>query len=1139
MTIPGAGQALGSVPRPADSVVTEYAYPDGAATSPSACPQTATAADECTLTQALGLIPAGGSVLLANNGPYYGNFSVSTTGTSAAAPVTIAPASGVSAPVLNGDASGAVPCPTGACEGPVLTVNSGVFATVQSVEITGGDNKGTQGGGGIDDLGALSVTGVTIKDCTAQVGGAITVGNAASLTVTSSSFTGDTATYFGGAIDSGSVIGTVTGTGTVTVTGSTFTDDSSARGGAIDSGDVGTGTLTVADSTFTDDSSAAHGGAIDSGDAGKGTLTVTDSTFSDDSSTNGGAIDDADSGGTAALTVTGSTFTHDSATDGGAIDNAERGTGDVTVRTSTFNADSATAQGSAVDSGDAAGTGTFLMLNSTIDGNLGRPAIAQESGSVQVAGSILAGSMASCTGSIGDDGYNLLSSASSNCGFTAADDLIGVNPRLGSLARNGGPTMTMAPSSTSPALEQVPNPAVANVSPGGKAVALCPIADQSGSKSDEAYGCAIGSVDPASGVPVVTSLSSFLGPAAGGNSLTVHGGNFATGATVRFGTVAATHTTVVSATLIDVTVPALPDSDSGLTVNVTVTNPSGLTSPFRTLAGYGYYTADWSAYLDGAAHSSYNPGATSIAPRSLSNLQPIWQWTPPRTTNSGASFDLASPIVSDGVIYVGLEDGYMYAVSEATRQILWSDFLGIEAPTSCEGGTLGITSTAAVADDPVTHKPTVYVNGPDGYLYALNAATGATEWKSLVGIPGSLTGGPDNYYAWGSPTVANGKVYIGISSNCDLPLVRAGILEIDQSTGKRLGYWDSLPPNVVGGSVWSSVAALPNGDVAVSTGNSVGNDQIPNAESIVVLNGTTLKLLGAFMIPSSQAIGDSDFGGSPTVFTAYPNGVATTMVGACNKDGIYYAVRAYDVDAGPLWELRIGVPTTGPEANECDSAAIWNGKYLIQGGGSYVTIDGKQYNGSVQALNPTTGKPVWRTGLPGWIVGSVSEDGAGVIAAATYYSPLGEPGIYLLNASNGKILDYISTQPRGDFAQPVFDGNDLLIGDESSALPLTEYAITKPGQSTPLGISPSVADVGSTLTLTLTSKGGFTSPADVVVSGAMVEVKSVQIVNSKTADVTVEVLADAEAGSALNVTLVEPNLTAYTCSSCLVIAPSK
>jgi hypothetical protein len=84
-----------------------------------------------------------------------------------------------------------------------------------------------------------------------------------------------------------------------------------------------------------------------------------------------------------------------------------------------------------------------------------------------------------------------------------------------------------------------------------------------------------------------------------------------------------------------------------------------------------------------------------------------------------------------------------------------------------------------------------------------------------------------------------------------------------------------------------------------------------------------------------------------------------------------------------------------------------------------------------------------------------------------------------------------------------------------------------------------VADVGSTLTLTLTSKGGFTSPADVVVSGAMVEVKSVQIVNSKTADVTVEVLADAEAGSALNVTLVEPNLTAYTCSSCLVIAPSK
>jgi outer membrane protein assembly factor BamB len=1120
-----------------------YAYASGAAKSPSSCPSTSQRGRECTLTEALGLVTAGGTVLLATSGKaakYVGNFVVGTSGTSAEAPVTIEPAPGVRAPALDGDAAGKVRCPTAACGGAVVTVDPNVFAQVAGVTITDADDKNVHGGGGVDDLGTATLTDLTISGCIAQIGGGAAVGAGAALTVVDSDFDSDRATYFGGAIDSASYIGKTAGSGSLTVSGSTFSHDRAPRGGAIDSGDGGTGTLTVSDSVFSHDAATAHGGAIDSGDSGSGQGTVTGSTFTGNSAEFGGAIDNADSGGKGTLTVTASTFTGNTASHGGGIDNAERGNGNVTVRTSTFYANRAARQGSAIDSADANGRGTVMILNSTIDDNLGRAAIAAQAGSVQLAGTIVAGTMANCQGRIADGGYNLATTADSGCGLDAANDLIGVNPHLGPLRRNGGPTLTMKPSPTSPVLEQIPNPAVTTVRSVSAAATLCPVPDQRGVKGYEADGCAIGSVDPASAVPVVTSLSSSQGPGAGGTAITLNGGNFATGATVRFGGVVAVHATVVSATAISVTVPALPGSDSANTVSVTVTSRSGLTSPYRAAAVYTYYRADWSTFLGSAAHSSYDPAATTITPGSIPDLQPIWQWTPPATTNSGVTDDDASPVVSDGVVYVGLQDGYMYAVKEGTRQPLWSDFLGIEAPTSCQGGTLGIISTAAVANDPVTHRPTVYVNGPDGYLYALNAATGATEWKSVVGVPGSLTGGPDNYYAWGSPTVANGKVYIGIASNCDLPLVRAGILEIDQATGKRLRYWDSLPPNVVGGSVWSSVAVLPNGDVAVSTGNSVGNDQLPDAESIVVLSGSTLKPLGAFQVPSSQAIGDSDFGGSPTVFTAYPDGVATTMVGACNKDGIYYAVRAYDADAGALWEHRIGVPTTGPESNECDSAAIWNGQYLIEGGGSIVTIDGTQYNGSVQALNPSTGKPVWETGLPGWVVGSPSEDGAGVIAAPVLTAPgTGATGVYLLNASTGAILGYISTQPRGDFAQPVFDGNDLLVGAESSALPLTEYAVTTPGQATPLQVSPATADVDATVTLTLTSAGGFTSPANVIVSSAQVEVTSVDIENPTTAQVTVRVLGDAVVGSSLGVTLAEPDLTAYTCSSCLVIGPKQ
>ena len=41
---------------------------------------------------------------------------------------------------------------------------------------------------------------------------------------------------------------------------------------------------------------------------------------------------------------------------------------------------------------------------------------------------------------------------------------------------------------------------------------------------------------------------------------------------------------------------------------------------------------------------------------------------------------MATPVVYDGVFYVGVGDGIFYAVSESTQQILWSDSLGLRLP---------------------------------------------------------------------------------------------------------------------------------------------------------------------------------------------------------------------------------------------------------------------------------------------------------------------------------------------------------------------------------------------------------------------------------------------------------------------------
>ena len=80
-------------------------------------------------------------------------------------------------------------------------------------------------------------------------------------------------------------------------------------------------------------------------------------------------------------------------------------------------------------------------------------------------------------------------------------------------------------------------------------------------------------------VPTVSSVSPNNGPLAGGTAVTITGTNFASGATVTFGSTAATNVVVVSSTTITATTPA--GSAGAVTVTVTVNGQSGsLTNGF-------------------------------------------------------------------------------------------------------------------------------------------------------------------------------------------------------------------------------------------------------------------------------------------------------------------------------------------------------------------------------------------------------------------------------------------------------------------------------------------------------------------------------------------------------------------------------
>jgi outer membrane protein assembly factor BamB len=405
----------------------------------------------------------------------------------------------------------------------------------------------------------------------------------------------------------------------------------------------------------------------------------------------------------------------------------------------------------------------------------------------------------------------------------------------------------------------------------------------------------------------------------------------------------------------------------------------------------------WPAYLNGPMHWSYNAAEKTITPASASALVRKWHHAPGQQFNS-------SPTVADGAVFIGSNTGWFYKLSETTGVVLRKVFIGHQPAKTCTG--MGVADTATVAADPKDHQDTVYVGGPNGYLYAFRASDLSLKWRSVIAIPSAST---SDYFEWSSPTVANGRVYIGVSSQCDQPLIRGGVIGYKQASGRKFAEFHTVPRGALGGSVWSSVAVAPGGDVYATTGNGPTTaPQLGFSESIIKLDPDTLKPLGTFQVPAAQVTFDGDFGASPTIFGRF--------VGACDKNGFFYAVKRSTMTLA--WHQLIATGSSPPTFIQCSAAAVYNGKHLYVGG-TAITINGKAYRGSVQERNPATGRLQWETGLPNGVIGSPTMDGGGVIAVGTYDSSTTPNAVYLVSARTGKIVRTL-IKGSDDFAQSVF-----------------------------------------------------------------------------------------------------------------------
>jgi CSLREA domain-containing protein len=236
---------------------------------------------------------------------------------------------------------------------------------------------------------------------------------------------------------------------TVAISGLTLTNGNTpGDGGAILNG----GTLTLSNSTLSGNH-ATYGGGI----SNQGTLTLSNSTLSGNSAgLSGGAILN---GGM--LTLSNSTLSGNHATfSGGGLYNFTKGSNSATLTNATITANRAdtTAPGGGIFT-----VGTLMLRNTIVAGNSHGTAGARDD----------------IFGAVGASAFNLVGDGTGLSGITNNDangNQVGVtgsnpnpiDPRLGPLQDNGGPTFTHALLSDSPAIDR------------GLAPGLAPAADQRG-----------------------------------------------------------------------------------------------------------------------------------------------------------------------------------------------------------------------------------------------------------------------------------------------------------------------------------------------------------------------------------------------------------------------------------------------------------------------------------------------------------------------------------------------------------------------------------------------------------------------------------------------------------------------------------
>ena len=326
----------------------------------------------------------------------------------------------------------------------------------------------------------------------------------------------------------------------------------------------------------------------------------------------------------------------------------------------------------------------------------------------------------------------------------------------------------------------------------------------------------------------------------------------------------------------------------------------------------------WAGWGGDARNSRFQPGpAAGINRGQVKDLKLKWAFGFP-----GAAATFGQPTAFAGKLYVGSEDGTVYAIDAATGCLWWMFKAPATVKTAISIGNKGNT---------------VFFGDTNGNVYALKAEDGSVEWKAH----------PDPHPAariTGSPLLVGTRLYVPISSGEEgasadpaypCCTFRGSVVALDAGTGKEIWraftiaeepkptrksaqgvqYWGPS-----GAAVWSS----PTGDlkrhaIYVATGNNYSDPSTEESDSVVAFDMNTGKKLWSRQLTKTdvwnsgcvaekkdncpeQHGDDYDFGAPPILKSLSADEDVLLLA---QKSGIVYALDP-ERRGKLLWKSRLG-----------------------------------------------------------------------------------------------------------------------------------------------------------------------------------------------------------------------------------------